>query len=59
MNPEQMITIRQMAEMCALSERYVRLLIDAGKIPAYQFGPQRGKRIKWKDARDFIETRRI
>lgn len=59
MNPEQMITIQQMAKMCALSPRYVRMLIGEGKIKAYQFGRAKGKRIKWKDAQAFIESRAI
>ena len=59
MNPEQMITIKKMAEICALSDRYVRMLIEQGKLKAYQFGPQKGKRIKWADAKNFIESRKI
>jgi excisionase family DNA binding protein len=59
MNPEQMITIQKMAELCALSPRYIRVLIEEGKIKAYQFGKSKGKRIKWKDAKDFIESRKI
>ena len=59
MNPDQMITIEKMAEICALSPRYVRILIDEGKLQAYQFGRSKGKRIKWKDAVDFIESRRM
>jgi excisionase family DNA binding protein len=59
MNPDQMITIEKMAEICALSPRYVRILIDEGKLQAYQFGRSKGKRIKWQDAMDFIASRRM
>lgn len=59
MNPDQMITIKKMAEICSLSPRYIRLLIEEGKIQAYQFGSKKGKRIKWRDAQAFIESRAI
>ena len=59
MKPEPMITVQKMAELTALSERYIRLLIEDGRIPAYRFGPKKGLRIKKNDAVEFIESRRV
>lgn len=55
----QMITVERLAKLLDLSPRHIRNLIDAGEIKAYQLGKVRGKRIMWKDAKAFIESRAI
>ena len=56
---EQMLTVDRLAELWSLSPRYIRYLIEQGKLKGHRLGRARGLRVKWKDAKAFIESRAI
>ena len=56
---QKMLTVAQISEITGLSDRYIRLLIESGKLPAFRLGEQRGVRIKAEDFKNFIDSRKI
>jgi len=54
-----MYSVAQISKITGLSDRYVRLLIESGKLPAYRLGDSKGIRIKTEDFKNFIDQRKI
>ena len=56
---QKMYSVAQISKITGLSDRYVRLLIESGKLPAYRLGDSKGIRIKTEDFKNFIDQRKI
>jgi excisionase family DNA binding protein len=54
-----MYSVAQISKFTGLSDRYIRLLIESGKLPAFRLGDTRGIRVKANDFKNFIDSRKI
>jgi excisionase family DNA binding protein len=55
----QLLTVTELANILRITPRYVRLLIESGEIPAFKLGKQGAYRIEYKDALNFLQSKKM